>query len=69
MVSVVDVTMENAPAPLVRKDLLSGRVHYFCSEYCEERDLAFLRQEKPDFDEATAKFECCTPMLWCIVLK
>eukprot|EP00750_Incisomonas_marina_P022691 INCI4990.22.p1 GENE.INCI4990.22~~INCI4990.22.p1 ORF type:complete len:1979 (-),score=365.45 INCI4990.22:5826-11405(-) len=48
--------MENAPAPLVRKDLLSGRVHYFCSEYCEERDLAFLRQEKPDFDEATAKY-------------
>jgi serine/threonine protein kinase len=55
MVSVVDVTLENAPAPLVRRDQLSGRVHYFCSEYCEERDLAFLRQEEPDFDQPTAK--------------
>ena len=54
--SVVDVTLENAPAVLVRRDGLCGRVHYFCSEYCEERDLAFLRQEKYDFDEATAKY-------------
>ena len=51
---IVDVTLANAPALVVRRDLLAGRVHYFCSEYCEYGD--FQNFDKSNFDEATTKY-------------
>ena len=42
MVRVVDVTESKTPARIVRRDGLSGRVHYTVSEYCEERDLTYV---------------------------
>jgi len=56
MVRVVDVTKAHSPALLVRKDGLSGHAHFSCSEYCEEKDITYLRTKRSNFEENIAKY-------------
>ena len=46
LVKVIDVTLEDAPAEIVRKDGVRSYVHYSCYEYCQHRDLAQFRPEE-----------------------
>ena len=46
LVKVIDVTLVDAPAVIVRKDGVQSYVHYSCYEYCQKRDLAQCRPEE-----------------------